>query len=235
MIFVYCRGGDKTAPEVAKAAGIEYGVRGDYKPYAPPYMIDVKWRNYDWPRYLRLMEQYAPSVAMVPDYESPEQLPKLLKQIADLESLVGRVMVCPKFDGALADIDTRHLVALSVPTEYAGFLPDRAELIGRDIHLLGGHPDQQAYLIRRRYAGLNIVSADGNVLGFKANKGMVWSELRGDWWQTWPSLGYSSVSLAIVSAKTILPYLTSAAPVIHMNDRVRKCAAGRTLELEWTA
>lgn len=39
MKLIYCRGGDESAPKVAKLAGMLYGTRYDYTPYAPvwPY------------------------------------------------------------------------------------------------------------------------------------------------------------------------------------------------------
>lgn len=208
--FVYVRGGDKTAPVIAAAAGIPSGIRHDYKAYADVFMLDIKWDDYDWSEYLELVRQYQPIMALAPDYERPDQYETLMQQIADLRPLVPVVLVCPKFNGAIAHIPADCRVAISVPApKYAGFLPaDFSELSGREIHLLGGKPETQMDLITKFHAvGASVKSADGSYLAMKAARGQYfeagkWIDVRGK--------GIPTVELSIMSARNIPRYLNAA-------------------------
>lgn len=183
MEIVYIRGGDKHAPEVAKAAGMHYGTRHDYKPYGNVWMLDIKWTKYDWRQYLDIVRQHSPMLALAPDYEWSWQWTALRRQIDDLRVLVRHVLVCPKFAGAVSHIPLDCIVAVSVPApSYAGFLPDIRELVGRKIHLLGGRPETQALLIQRLHGvGAEVFSVDGSYLSMKAGHGQVFSD--GKWIQ----------------------------------------------------
>lgn len=209
MEVFYVRGGDKTAPAIAEASGMAYGTRNDYKAYAPVVMIDIKWKNYDWTRYIRRVDEYQPAMAMVADYQHPDQKELLYSQIKDLERLhIERVMVCPKFDRAIEDIPLGFIVALSVPSTYAGFLPDYAHLKGRSVHLLGGRPEKQAEILRKVIgAGANVVSVDGSYHAMKAGHGQ-WFD--GNRWPQVRRYSESTVDLTIASGKNIVRYLQRA-------------------------
>lgn len=205
MIIVYCRGGDKDAPSIAAAAGMAYGTRSDYIPYAPVYMLDINWKSYVWADYLDKVRDYKPAMAMTPDYEYPSQRRNLYRCIRDLKPLVSLVMVCPKFPGAIAHIPKWCVVAVSVPTSYAGYLPDYRDLIGRRVHLLGGKPEVQADIIRK-LSGLNVevISVDGSYHAMKAGYGQWWDG--GQWIQTRAN-GALDRDLCRVSAINIAKYL----------------------------
>lgn len=226
MQIVYVRGGDKTAPEIARLSGMAYGSRNDYKVYSDDvYMIDIEWDAYHWPRYLDVIRRHKPQVAMVADWLPGIPVAQVYRQIADLEALgISRVMVCPKFEGAVADIDRKYIVAISVPTRYAGFLPQSSEVEGRDVHLLGGHPDQQAYCMTERYRYAQVVTADGNILARKANEwGAFWSADKGDW-QDMRAQGCKTRDLAVRSGLEIRDYLARPQPRWDMRkDRMQKC------------
>lgn len=226
--IVYVRGGDKTAPALCEKTGMKYGTRHDYKPYAPVYMIDIKWDDYDWQDYLSKVTRYRPTLAMAPDYEFPEQFDRLTTQINDLRHLnLPRIMVCPKFENAATQIPADCMIAVSVPTGYAGFLPALEELSGRRIHLLGGHPDQQLFLMQQYHAaGAEVVSLDGNVLGDKAMKGQYWRASGG--WVDVRRQGESTEALAIRSALNIRAYFEANGKVFK-SLRVTKCMYGRVL------
>lgn len=225
MELIYVRGGDKSAPEIAQKGGWHYGIRHDYKPYADVYMLDVKWDDYVWSDVLAKAARWQPKRMMVPDLLSPGQVPLMLSQIDDLKSLgVDRVMACPKFFGAVAHIPDDCIVAVSVPTGYAGYLPRPEELTGRDVHFLGGHPDQWAWLLRL-YSSANVVSMDGNELGTKAAKGQYW-DLSGRW--VVPGRPTPTLDLAILSALNIRAYLESA-PTVFRARRVTKCGYSSAL------
>lgn len=181
--IVYVRGGDKHAVEIARAAGMRYGIRHDYIPYDDVYMLDIRWKRYDWLKYLDIVRELKPTVALAPDYEWPWQWTALRRQIDDLRPLVRDVMVCPKFHGAVAHIPEDCIVAVSVPAKtYAGFLPYFSETVGRRIHLLGGNLDRQTRLLAAyNVAGARVVSLDTDQMAMKGGKGQWLSE--GKWRQ----------------------------------------------------
>lgn len=179
-LFIQCAGNNRKFPALCAAAGVAYGSRHDDQIRGYPVMIDINWRSYRWRDYLRIVRRERPIMAMVPDYESSSQREHMLMMIRQLRAAgVLRVMVCPKFDGAIADIPRDCIVAVSVPTGYAGYLPPPRDLTGRNLHLLGGSPVKQRPLILQ-YAGIgaHVTSADGN--SHTASYGQVWIDGR---WQ----------------------------------------------------
>ena len=132
------------------------------------------------------VKAYSPTMALAPDYEWRWQWTNLNRQLNVLrELLVPHIMVCPKFVGAVAHIPQDCVIAVSVPTQYAGFLPDYAHLAGRKVHLLGGRVDIQADIIRKlKGVGVDIVSVDGSHHAMKAGYGQFlvggsWYQVRG--------------------------------------------------------
>lgn len=209
MKIIYVRGGDKTAPEIAKLAGMAYGIRHDYIPYAPIYMLDIHWTNYRWSDYIEKVKRYQPTIAMVPDYEHPSQRVVMMQRAIELKSLVKRVMICPKFMGALDHIPHWALVAVSVPApSYAGFIPPLHKLYGRNVHLLGGRPEKQTELITKINAvGGRVVSVDGSYMAMKAGKGQYFHD--GKWIQSQRGI-MTDKELTVISAKAIYTYLHNA-------------------------
>lgn len=171
---IYCAGGNRRLAAIAREAGMLYGTRHDDSPAYRPYMVDINWKAYHWHGdYLPKIMAWQPVMAMVPDYEHEWQRGAMLTMAQQLvERGVERVMVCPKFPGAVAHIPDWCLVAVSVPSSYAGFLPDPAELVGRRVHLLGGSPQVQMRLARE-YAGrgITVSSVDGNSVNLASSRG----------------------------------------------------------------
>jgi hypothetical protein len=228
MLLVYCRGGDKTAVKVTRYAGLASGSRNDYVTYERPVMLDWNFKKQfnanRWTKYLRAIEQHKPTLAMVPDYFRPDEKLLMLRNIEQVKNAGAQhVMVCPKFAGAVADIPGHCLVAVSVPTVYAGFLPNRSELVGRKLHFLGGHPDQHLALMRSHYEGIEVFSIDANVLAMQAGHGKWWSAKRGDWIQTPIARQYSSIALAMHSARMIVNYLNDPKASYTLKRRVKLC------------
>lgn len=210
MEIIYCRGGDKDAPKIAQESGMLYGTRYDYKAYAPVYMLDGG-EHPEWTSYLKRATEWQPVLALSGDYFGDTET--MLRQVDELKALgVERVAVCPKFTGAVALIPVDCLIAVSVRTSYAGFQPFPDELSGRELHLLGGHPDQQL-MLKQIYesAGAEVASVDGNILGFKAAMGQFWRKVGG--WQTATKGRFDDIHLAIQSALNIREYFNRNAPV----------------------
>lgn len=215
-IIIYIRGGDKTAPGIAKAAGMEYGTRHDYKPYAPVYMLDVNWKKFNWTDYLDKVRRYQPAIAMLPDYEYPGQRRQLYQYLREIKPMVAQVAICPKFPGAIAHVPSWCIVAVSVPTNYAGYLPPLMELKGRRVHLLGGRPEIQAELmVKINGAGGDVVSIDGSYHAVKAAYGQYFDGHK--WIEV---TGVSTLELCAISARNIAQFLLSAAchaqPPLHL-------------------
>lgn len=167
-------GGNAKAPEWARKSGMAYGVRNDTNAAAWPFMLDIRWKDYNWNDYMALVRQYRPVMAMAADYEHLSQRRELYRQIRDLKAAgVMRVMVCPKFNGAAKHIPSWCVLAVSVPSQYAGFLPaDLSEYKGRRLHLLGGTPAGQIDLITKfGGAGATVISLDGNSHESAAKRG----------------------------------------------------------------
>lgn len=214
MEIVFVRGGDKTAPSIAQASGMFYGTRNDYKAYAPVHMIDIQWKDYVWAKYMRRVDEYRPPMSMVADYEHKDQKELMYQQIRDLERLhIERIMICPKFHGALNDFPHDAVVAISVPSVYAGFLPDYRYLKGRAVHLLGGRPEKQARILREIVgAGAKVISVDGSYHAMKAGLGQ-WFD-GGGWVQLRRNLD-SDTELCIASGINIVRYLRDSATEIQ--------------------
>lgn len=182
-LSIMCMGGKPEIPDIARQSGMAYGTRHDNKPYDWPFMVDIKWDNYDWRDYLTKLYTWRPVQAMVPDYEHPSQRAQMLKQVEDLYAAgVLRVKVCPKFDGATFDVPAHCIVAVSVPSDYSGFLPqDLGEYRGRKLHLLGGSAPTVYKLIPKLVgAGATVISLDGNSHETGAKTG---SHFNGSRWQ----------------------------------------------------
>jgi GNAT superfamily N-acetyltransferase len=171
VLAIHCQGNNRRVPTWARQAGMAYGCRHDDTPRDYVFFQDINWKRYDWQDYAHKVATWHPVMAMVADYERPDQRALMLQQVADLRALgVLRVMVCPKFTGAVADIPRDCIVAISLPSRYAGFVPDPAEHIGRRVHLLGGNPGDARKAVS--HWG-NVASADYNVHERNAQSGML--------------------------------------------------------------
>lgn len=180
LLYVLVAGNNTRFPEVARSSGMAYGTRNDMKPRDYPLMIDINWKKYDWNDYMHMICEYHPVMAMVADYEHPSQRGLMYKQIRDLRNAgVLRVMVCPKFNGAVAHIPSWCIISVSVPSKYAGYVSPLYELAGHKIHLLGGSPVAQRDIMPKLNAVGIVISADGNSHTKQASRGSYWRD--GKW------------------------------------------------------
>lgn len=178
MEIVYCRGGDREAPTLAKSAGMQYGIRYDYTAYGDVWMLDAGLSP-RWGRYVQRVKTLRPHFALTPDYIVSDAIGLELR-VMDIEQHAARIGVCPKFSGATLQIPSDCVICESIPSDYAGWLiPDEDLLPGRDYHLLGGDPRlQKAEIKRITNAGGRVVSLDGNKLAMKAAYGQVFTSGR---------------------------------------------------------
>jgi len=223
--LIGCRGNDPDAPRLLRAEGWLYGFRSDATAYHRPYFIDINWRDYVWSDHLAVIRAWRPVMAIVADYEKPAQRLAMLTQVRDIRALGVQPLVCPKFPGATLDIPADCVIAVSVPTGYAGFLPAPQELRGRDLHFLGGHPDQHVILMGR-YKTSRLLSIDCSTIFQKAQFGAFWSARHNTW--RYVKHQFSTHTLTRMSARTIRRYLTQP-PLFFTKDRRRLTAVGFAL------
>ncbi len=171
VLCIHCQGNNRKVPGWAREAGMAYGTRHDDTPRDFPFMLDINWKKYDWNEYCHKVASWHPVMAMAADYERADERDSMLQQVADLRALgVLRIAVCPKFTGAVADIPAGCIVAVSLPSRYAGFVPDPAEHVGRRVHLLGGNPGDARDAVTKWG---NVASADYNVHERNAQNGFL--------------------------------------------------------------
>lgn len=171
-MYALVKGGVPAAPELARRSGMAYGIRGDYKAYAWPYAVDIDFEAFrlgkmTWRDYLGQVREHNPVQAMVVDYGPAQPSRRVLyQQIRDLRALgVLRILVCPKADYAIGHTPSWCITALSVPSSYAGWLPDDFKALkGRRIHLLGGEVRLQRELAAAAaVCGGVVISMDGSL------------------------------------------------------------------------
>jgi hypothetical protein len=229
MIFIGCRGGDPDAPGILKNAGWYYGSRSDYVIYEKPVFIDINWENYNWLKHWLVVRRWKPKIAMVADYLHPKQKETMLRQVSQIRRLGVRPMVCPKFSDAVADIPADCIVAVSVPTKYAGFLPIQEEVKDRELHLLGGHPDQFAILMRL-YNQSKIISVDCSAIFQKAQFGAHWEPTKNDWLYVEKN-SKTTHELTELSALKVAEYLSNPPKAKKWNNKRSRSI----LQLSFTA
>lgn len=199
--FIYCRGGDKQAPELARQANMLYGVRYDYTAYDDVYMLDVGL-NPKWTTYKRKVKKYRPKFALVPDFEAHRDAIQIALYIQDLRDLgVPLIGVAPKFEGALSQIELADDIVIceSIPTSYSGYLLKDYEIVPHKYHLLGGDIRKQIAEVKRIQAhGGEVISIDGNKLAMKAAHGQVWSDGK------WKKVNFKTKTNAVISAVNMM-------------------------------
>lgn len=214
------QGNNAQWPGVARKSKMAYGTRVAETPQDWPFAVDIEFERFVglefrermrvWDEYMHMVTRWQPVQALALDFMLPEgdmefdaynrehrlRLHELNAHIRDLRAAgVLRVLVCPKFDGAVRFIPNDCIVSISVPSSYAGFLPDDyTELAGRKIHLLGGSPvawfgqggksrtrSSTGIIAALHGAGSRVISIDGNGHTGNAESGVYWLDNR---WQT---------------------------------------------------
>lgn len=176
MDLIYCAGGNTRLARIAIDEGFLYGARSDdIRELRCDGLVDIDWRRYDWRRHLNAITLHRPRYAVAPDVLSLREVPRVLRLAQQIADCSARPVIVPKVPGVVRYIPREFLVGVSVPTTYAGFLPPIAELVGREVHLLGGSPRQQRELwLHYCTEGVNVVSADANCHSKASDFGSYW-------------------------------------------------------------
>jgi len=165
--LIYCAAGSSKFAPIAIRHGWLYGAQLPGFVYHAPHFIDQNWRKPDRVKYMRALEEHRPALATVLDFERPEQYAEVMAWAKEAAALVSEaVIIIPKVVGSIPDIPQSiggRTVRLgySVPTRFAGTGVPVWEFAGRDVHLLGGSPQQQMKFAQHA-TGARVMSADGN-------------------------------------------------------------------------
>lgn len=176
MDLIYCAKYTELSP-IAASMGFLLGARSDsarvikYKG-----MIDINWKNYNWDNHLSVVKDHQPKYSVAPDITNREQLNKTINNAYELKKWSDFVIVVPKENNLINDIPNDFVIGVSVPSNYAGFVPMGAELSGRKAHLLGGSPRKQLELYRHYSEfDVEIASSDINCHHKASNYGSYWN------------------------------------------------------------
>lgn len=168
--------------------------------------LDFNFHKPDFAAHLEAVKQVRPKYAVAPDLFAPEQLTEVLGQAAKLAEYAERVIIVPKYNGAIASIPLEYVIGLSVPTKYGNSgTVMLIELWGRKVHLLGGSPHQQLRLYQA-LAGAEVVSIDGNMLMLAAKYGDFWDAGKRGWNRTMRDAGMPYEKLIQMSINNIVQF-----------------------------
>lgn len=187
--LIYCAAGGKRFAQIAVEAGFRYGAQLPGTTHWPLYFADQNWKRPNRGRYMAELARLRPVMATVTDLERPDQLATVLNEAEEAAQYVERVLIIPKYPGAVDGIPRRIgsadvVLAYSVPTRYGATPVPAWEFSGWPVHLLGGNPQNQLRLARY----LDVVSADGNAATGAARRGVYWSARTGCWVTRDPAL-----------------------------------------------
>lgn len=179
-LLLYVAGYGRRFAGIAVDEGYAYGSRSDMKPHQRVAMADLNWRRPDLDRHLTFVREHRPALAVAPDLLDRGALLTTLRYAETLAAHAERVIVVPKYAGAMADIPREPwlVIGYSVPTKYGGADATLLwEMTGWPVHLLGGSPRAQLDLARY----LTVVSLDGNAHQGAARRGVWWCGRCGRW------------------------------------------------------
>jgi hypothetical protein len=178
MDLIYCAGGGRVLAEIAIKEGFLYGARSDDIRDAPRCtgLVDINWKNYDWIEHLTAVQKHQPKYAVAPDIEQPRKIRRTLELAEKLEGFCYKVIIVPKRKNIIKHIPQKYLIGISVPTSYSGYMPSTSELLGRELHLLGGSPGQQRELwLYFDSLSIPVMSVDVNCHNKVSNFGKYWN------------------------------------------------------------
>jgi hypothetical protein len=173
--LIYCADGNRRFAQIAIDHGFRYGAQLPNTVYFRPYFADQDWRKPDRERYMAALAEHQPTMATVLDWEREDQLPEVLDWAEEAARYVKWILIVPKVIGGIANIPRRIngrdiILALSVPTRYAGTQLPFWEFVGWPVHLLGGSPQAQMTLYSYLRVCADVVSVDGNYMLKMATK-----------------------------------------------------------------
>ena len=167
MDMIFCYGGNKKTCAIAVENGWLYGSQP-----TTTYTSDISFVDLDFKKlgdetyiakYLRFVKRIRPKHTVLPDAFTQDDLKRIYECAESLAEYTQNFIVVPKFSGCVERLPemlygNRLIFGYSVPTRYGGTSVPLWEFLGKPVHLLGGSPKKQRYLLDY----LDVVSLDGN-------------------------------------------------------------------------
>jgi len=161
--LIYSSAGNERFTYLALKHGWRAGARLPSTVYAAPFFSDQNWRAPAKEVYMAQLEIHRPQLATVLDWERYDQMEDVFEWAEEAAQYVETVIIIPKVFHTVPMIPS-HIggksvrLGYSVPTQHGGTPLPLWDFRGREVHLLGGSPQEQLRLSRH----LNVVSADAN-------------------------------------------------------------------------
>lgn len=161
--LIYSSAGNARFASLALQYGWHAGARLPSTVYAAPFFSDQDWRAPVKDVYMSQLAIHRPTLATVLDWERYDQMEDVFEWAEEAAAFAETIIIIPKVFHTVPMIP--HSIGgkpvrlgYSVPTEHGGTPLPLWDFRGREIHLLGGSPQEQLRLSRH----LNVVSADTN-------------------------------------------------------------------------
>jgi hypothetical protein len=196
MKLIFCLGGNKKYPKIARSFGWWMGARLPttlYPEYFPLAFTDQNWLKYKQAKlvskekanlvrhkYMKALEQHKPYMASVIDWEEKDEFFEVLDWAEEAAFYVQKsVMIIPKVPNFVDMIPDKILnmpvvLGYSIPTRHGGTSCSIEEFNYRNVHFLGSSPQKQINtynLFQKKSPNANIVSADSNSMQIAARFG----------------------------------------------------------------
>ncbi|MGQ3890159.1 DUF6610 family protein [Legionella sp. CNM-1927-20] len=159
----------KIGRELGWLPGARYTNLRDIRDFDKVGLIDIDWKNYDFQKHLRAVQEFQPILTIAKDIECIDELNQILKQAEVLQKYCTYVVIVPK-DIRLIQMTVQilqhFLFGYSVPTRH-GKTTLPLSFFDRPVHFLGGHPQLQ----REIATSVDVFSMDCNRFTLDAKLG----------------------------------------------------------------
>lgn len=187
MEIIFCASNSKRFTPIAIENGWLYGARLPGTVHAKLYFSDQKYQKPNRIAYMKAVKEHKPNIASVIDWEKPEQYQEVMDWAFEVSEHTNQIMIIPKVSGMVEKIPEtingkKVILGFSIPTSNGATNLLIWEFSGREIHLLGGSPENQyEYFMYLNNCG-KVVSLDCNYTMMKAGHCQYWKSL-GKWVQ----------------------------------------------------
>ncbi len=195
--LIFCADGNPTHARIAYESGWLYGARLPARGLAPLplHFADNDFKKPDRVRYMAALARHRPALAVVLDWQEPEQLPEVLSWAEEAAQYVTEaVCIVPKVPGGIPQLPRyiggkETILAYSHASSYGASTVPLWELAGWPVHLLGGSPQKQYQTYSYLRGPCEVRSLDGNMAKKMATSRCLWWSRRKGATGHWNVLG----------------------------------------------